>query len=559
MQPDLALRLQPDPSRLTVARFLADVAARHGERTALVFEGRRWSYREVEAESRRLARGLVAAGVAKGARVALLLGNRPEWVFAAFGASLLGAVVVPINTFATADERDWILRHADASLLLMQRGLAGRDYVDELSASHPELPSGQPGRLFCAALPALRRVVCFGERRTGLGVECADALVADGEDVSDPLLDALADAVDPSDDGLVIYTSGTTAHPKGVVHRQRAAVIQSFRFAEQMDLEPEDRVWTAQPFFWTAGICMSLGATFAAGASLHLQEVFEAGAALETVERERITVLHAWPHQEKALGEHPDAATRDLTSLRKLRFTSPLAARAGLEKDAWGPDASYGLSETFTIVSSLPSTTPVELRKRSSGRPLPGTEIRIVDPTSGAPLPVGTQGEIAVRGATLMRGYHKVAPELTFDTEGFFRTQDGGFLDEEGLLHWTGRLSNLVKTGGANVSPVEIERALAGHPGLRAALAVGVPHPTLGEALVLCAVAGEGAVPSESEIRAHLREVLAAYKVPKRVLFFGPDELAYTGTQKIQLGPLRDLALACLAAGSIEIDGHRYG
>lgn len=545
----LALRLQPDESRLTLARFLQDVVERHGDRPALRAGKRSLSYSELGHEVHRLARGLLGAGVVKGARVALLLGNGPEWVEAFFAAGLLGAVVVPVNTFASPEERDYILRHGDASLLLLQPVLEKHRYLEELRARHPEL-RGEPGRLRCAELPQLRRVV---------SVEGWDALRALGEDVPEALVDAAAAQVEPSDDALLIYTSGTTALPKGVLHAQRAPVIQSWRFAELMALGPEDRVLTAQPFFWTAGIAMSLGASLAAGACLWLAEVFDPASVLETVERERITTLHAWPHQEKALAEHPDAAARDLSSLRRVRFSAPLARLAGLEKDTWGMDASYGLSETFTLASALPATAPLEERQACHGRALPGMELRIVDPASGRPLEVGQAGEIAVRGATLMRGYHKVAPELVFDGEGWLRTQDAGSLDEEGRLHWTGRLSNLVKTGGANVSPLEIESALAAHPQLRAALAVGVPHPTLGEALVLCAVAADGAEPSEAGIRAFLRERLAAYKVPRRVLFFGASELSFTGSQKIQLAPLRETALRRLREEGSEIAGHRYG
>lgn len=544
----LELRLQPDESRLTIGRFLADVAERHEGRVALRAGERSLTYRELERGSRRLARGLVGAGVVKGARVAILLGNRLEWVQAYFAVGLLGGVLVPLNTYATPDERDHVLRHGDASLLLLQPTLEKHGYQDELYRRHPAL-RGEPGRLRCPALPQLRRVVALEEW---------DTLCALGDDVPEELLDALAEEVSPSDDGLLIYTSGTTALPKGVLHTQRAPVIQSWRFAELMALRPDDRILTAQPFFWTAGIAMSLGASLAAGACLWLQEVFDPGALLETVERERITTLHAWPHQEKALAEHPDARRCDLSSLRHLRFSSPLARLAGLEKDEWGIDASYGLSETFTLASALPATAPLEKRQACHGRPLPGMELRIVDPGSGAPLPPGQPGEIAVRGVTLMRGYHKVAPERVLDSEGWLRTRDGGSLGEEGELRWSGRLSNLVKTGGANVSPLEVESALAAHPGLRAALAVGVPHPTLGEALVLCAVPAEGAEPDEDAVRSFLRTKLAAYKVPRRVLFFRPDELSFTGNQKIQPGPLREAALRRLADDDVEIAGHRY-
>jgi acyl-CoA synthetase (AMP-forming)/AMP-acid ligase II len=305
---------------------------------------------------------------------------------------------------------------------------------------------------------------------------------------------------------------------------------------------------------------MSLGATLAAGATLYVQERFDPGEALALIERERITALHAWPHQSQAMAEHASAATRDLGSLRKIEFTSPLANLAGLEKDVWGIYGSYGLSETFTLASAFGADAPPELRHGTHGPPLPGNRMRVVDPHTGAELPAGEKGEIAVKGLTLMAGYYKVEPENAFDADGYFRTQDGGFFDADGNLHWRGRLSNLIKTGGANVSPLEIEEALRGFPGLLASVAVGVPHPTLGEVIVLCAVPTDAARPPDREsIRARLRERLASYKVPRAVFLFAPDEVAYTGTQKLQPGPLREKALARLAAEQVEIAGFAYG
>jgi fatty-acyl-CoA synthase len=546
--------------RVTTWAMLRTMTERHADRPALRFPdgGVEWTYTDLAREARALARGLVAAGVGADDAVGFLLGNRPEWVAAWLAAGLVGAVAVPVNTMASGAEIDWILEHADVSTLLLQPGLASHRYLDDLLARHPEIARGTPDALRCEALPRLRRAACLGLDAPRGGVAPWADLVAGGADVSDARLEAIALEVHPGDDALIIYTSGTTDRPKGIVHAQRTPWIQSDRFAELMGLAPDDRVFTSQPFFWTAGIAMSLGATLVAGACLVLQETFEAGRALELIERERITTVHAWPHQEQAMGEHPDAPRRDLRSVTKTRFSSPIAKLAGLADDRWGLDASYGLSETFTIVSALPASAPAELRARSSGKALPGIELRIVDPGTGAPCAVDEPGEIAVRGNTLMRGYHKLPSP--FDADGFFRTQDGGSLDAEGHLHWTGRLSNLVKTGGANVSPLEIEGALRAYPGLRAALAVGVPHPTLGEALVLCAIADPDAkrAPEAAAIRAFLRERLAPYKVPREVLFFAPDELAYTGNQKIQIGPLREAALARLAAERVEILGHAY-
>ncbi len=551
--------MEPSDPRLTFGRFLGEAASRFGARRAIVFEGRETSYRELEREARLLARALIGAGVVKGARVAVHMGNRPEWIVSAFAIGMLGGVIVPVNTFASRSELKHVLRHSDASVLLMQPSLLKHDFLKDLLAEYPAIALGAPGRLRCLDLPQLRRVACLAIDASRGGVETWGQLLAHEQGVSDALLDAAISEVEPSDDGMLIYTSGTTAQAKGVLHTQRAAILQSWRFAEILRLAPDDRVYTTYPFFWTAGIAMSIGPTFAVGAALLLEEIFEPGAALALIEAERATAVHAWPHQQKALGEHPSAGSRDLRSVRKVDFSAPIAKLAGIEKDVYGTGASYGLSETFTIAAMLPADAPLELRTRTSGRVLPGMALRIVDPGTGQVLPAGAAGEITVKGVTLMRGYHKVAPENVFDADGYFRTQDGGSLDADGYLHWTGRLSNLIKTGGANVSPIEIEECLAKHPALKVAFAVGVEHPMLGEIVVVCAVPVEGAKVDEAELRAWLRERLAAYKVPKRVLAFRADELAYTGNQKVQVAPLRDAARKRLESEGAVIDGHRYG
>jgi acyl-CoA synthetase (AMP-forming)/AMP-acid ligase II len=216
------------------------------------------------------------------------------------------------------------------------------------------------------------------------------------------------------------------------------------------------------------------------------------------------------------------------------------------------------MSETFTIATALPADAPAERRKVTHGPTLAGNEVRIVDPHTGARLPAGEKGEIAVKGLTLMTGYAKVEPELVFDADGFFHTQDGGSLGADGELHWTGRLSNLIKTGGANVSPLELEERAGRAAGVRSAHAVGVPHPTLGEAIVLLVVPTAGAAVDVPGLEAFLREGLSAYKLPRAVFVLRPEEVSYTGSQKVQVEPLRDLALARLRAAGATIAGHAY-
>jgi acyl-CoA synthetase (AMP-forming)/AMP-acid ligase II len=521
--------------------LLAEVTARHAGREALCFHDGgshdesfhdetvvRWSYGELGARARRVAKALTAAGVGKGTRVALLMGNRPEWVEAAFGVALAGGVLVPLNTLFEAPEIEHVLRHSDSAVLIYQERLAHHRYHEQVRAMAPRLPY-------------LTTLACMG---TGSYADFFDA----GEAVDDEVCAGRAAAVSPHDDALVVYTSGSTGTPKGVLHAHRAAAIQSWRFAQHLRLDPSLRVWSAFPFFWTAGYCMVMGATLAAGACLVLEELFEPGQALALLESERVTNPHAWPHQLAALESHPDWHGRDLSAVRHVDSFTCFGRHPSVDiDDSWSPRAAYGLTETFTIISSVPADTPAAEREGHEGVILPGNVVRIVDAETGEEQPAGSPGEIRVKGPTLMKGYVKVAPEEVFDTEGFFATGDAGFVDDEGHLHWVGRTTDLIKTGGANVSPVEIDNELLRHPGLASALAVGVPHPTLGEMVVVCAVAQAGAGVDEAGVRNFLRGRIASYKVPRRVLFFAEDELTLTGNAKIRADELRKLATQRLA------------
>ena len=543
---------EPGIGALTMGGLLEETAARHAEREAIAFHGEqgvvRLTYGELLARARVEARALIGGGVAKGTGVALLMGNRPDWVITAFAVALAGGVLVPLNTYLEAPELEFVLRHSDASVLLMQRRLAGHAYLEDLTGLCPELGQAAPGRIRSARLPSLRRVACLGIDREEGAVEPWTAL-GDALYVDDDHLDACAAQVSPADDAVVIYTSGTTATPKGILHGHRAAALQSWRFAQQLRLDQQVRTWSAFPFFWTAGFCMVMGATLAAGGCLVLQEVFEPGDALRLIEAERVTAAHAWPHQLARLEDHPDWDVRDLSSLRQVEaFTSLGRHKTVRVDDVWSPRSAYGLSETFTIVSSVPADTPRAQREGHQGRILPGNSVRILDPATGEALPSGRDGEIAVKGPTLMKGYLKTPPEEYLDQDGFFRTGDAGFVDERGLLHWTGRTSELIKTGGANVSPVEIEEALLRHPGLKAALAVGVPDPLLGQVVVVCAVAHDAANVDEEDVRGFLRGRIASYKIPRRVLFFEEAELSLTANAKVRGEPLRALAAGRLAS-----------
>jgi acyl-CoA synthetase (AMP-forming)/AMP-acid ligase II len=330
--------------------------------------------------------------------------------------------------------------------------------------------------------------------------------------------------------------------------------MQSRRFVRHLALDGDVRAWSAFPLFWTAGFAMVMGATLAIGGCLVLQEAFEPGAALALLAEERVTTPHAWPHQLAELEEHPDWERADLSSLRHIESFGPFGRHpsARVAPDAWSARAAYGLTETFTIVTSTPSDAPAAVRDRAQGKLLPGAAVRILHPETGAPQPPGADGEIAVAGPTLMKRYVKVPRADAIDADGFFHTGDAGSVDAEGYLHWTGRTTDMIKTGGANVSPVEIETELLRHPSLKTAAAIGVPHPTLGEMVVVMAVPHDGATLDEESLRSFLRGRIASYKIPRRVIFVREADLPLTGNAKMRPEDLRALAASRLAA---EADG----
>jgi acyl-CoA synthetase (AMP-forming)/AMP-acid ligase II len=250
----------------------------------------------------------------------------------------------------------------------------------------------------------------------------------------------------------------------------------------------------------------------------------------------------AWPHQWAQLESAPNWSRVDLSAMRFADRRSPFARHPTVHADYSEPGHAYGNTETFTLTTCFPANTPPEVTANSSGEALPGVTVKIVAPFTGAVVPRGEHGEICVKGPTLMLGYLGTPLAETLDAEGFFHTGDGGHLDDAGRLFWQGRLTDIIKTGGANVSPREVDEALAGLPGVKVAQTVGVPHETLGEVVVACVVPHHGASLDGAQIRGFLRQRLASYKVPRHVLFFAEEEIALTGSAKIRSADLRELA-----------------
>jgi fatty-acyl-CoA synthase len=377
------------------------------------------------------------------------------------------------------------------------------------------------------------------------GVRGWDEFLRSGDDESRELVEQTAAAILPSDAAVLFFSSGSTSKPKGILSAHRGVCIQLWRFRRMYGFSAGDNVrgWAANGFFWSGNFAMVLGSTLASGGALVLQSTFDAAEALELMQAERVNFPFAWPHQWAQLEGAPNWGTVDLSSVKFADFKTPIAHHPTVSSEWYEPGHAYGNTETFTITTGYPANIPPEIHAQSSGMALPGVTLKIVDPLVEEVVPRGQAGEIRVKGPTLMLGYIGIPLDETLDAEGFFPTGDGGYLDDAGRLYWQGRLTDIIKTGGANVSPREVDEALIEHSGVKVTQTVGVPHHTLGEVVVSCVVPHDGVILDTEQILAHLRQRLASYKVPRHVLFFREDEVELTGTAKIKAGELRELAV----------------
>lgn len=538
---------EPGLGTLTLPGFLREVTDRFCEREALVDypadgTAERWSYIDLFNQATEVARALVALGLGKGDRVAVLMTNRAEFLVAIFGTALAGGVAAPLSTFSTRAELDHLLSASACSVLLMERRVLKKDFAKELCALDPAIASGAPAALASQHFPFLRSIAMVdGEASLG-AIEPWDAFLARGANVATAQVKARAATITPSDPGVLFFSSGSTAKPKGILSAHRGVTIQLWRMGPQQRLDDGVRSWTANGFFWSGNFAMIVGGTLASGGSLVLQRTFQPAEALDLMERERVTFLFAWPHQWEQLVAAPNWKTVDLSNLVHMDPETPVALHPSVNTTWLQPTYCYGNTETFTLSTAYPANTTCEEANDSHGLPFPGNTIKIVEPMSGDTLPLGESGEIAVKGPTLMLGYLGIPLDQSVDENGFFRTGDGGYIDQQGRLFWQGRLNDIIKTGGANVSPLEIDEEIMSDPAVKLSQTVGLPHETLGEIVVSCIVPHDGETLSEDAIRARLRERLASYKVPRRILFFASDELETTGSAKVKTAQLRELA-----------------
>ena len=536
----------------TIPQLLRQTSRDHASKKFIILGEEALSYGDADRRSARLARALIASGVGKGTRVGVLFPNSPDWVTAWLAVTRIGAIAVPTNTFQQHRELGWMLRHADIDTLLTTDQLLGNDYLERLERAAPSL-SGAPAstRLAAPELPYLRQVVVWGAADRAWATP-ADEFTARGDEVAPELLEAVESEVTPSDTLVILYSSGSTAEPKGAVHTHGTVIRHSFNLNSMRDMRGDDVIYSPMPWFWVGGMAFVLVSTMHLGATLAVEERFEPGETLAMLARERVTVVQGWPHYAKAMTEHPSFHEVDLSAIRTGNLYEVLPPEQRVE-DPELRSNSLGMTETCGphTFDRMDVDLPEDLRG-SFGRSVEGVQHKVVDPVSGATLAHGESGEICVRGYSLAQGLYKREREEVFDADGYYRTGDGGRFDSAGHLFFSGRLGELIKTGGANVTPREVELALEALDDVKEAHVVGVPHPDRGENVAATVVLEPGQQADSEQLRLALKQEIAVYKIPRHWWITRSSELPMTDSGKIDKRRLRAQLESHIESGDIE-------
>jgi acyl-CoA synthetase (AMP-forming)/AMP-acid ligase II len=533
----------------TVPKLLANFVATRGQHDAIATVAETLSYEELERRTSRMARALLALGAGKGTRIALLAPGGILWLTALLAGLRIGAVVSLVSTLCTPPELAHMLRSGDAQILLGVRRFLRHDYGKTLEAALPGLVEGTAQALRLPSAPYLRCVWLDDAAGLSWARPLEDLLAyADGPQAPDEaLLAAIEQEVTPSEDAIIVYTSGSTSLPKAVVHTQWNVTRFPRELTKHFLLKPDDRMMPHLPTFWLGGLGMTMQ-VLSIGATLVYPASPEIDVVLDTIEHCKVNRLNSWGDVMMKLREGAVARGIDVDRIVGL---GPFRDKAG---EIIPPNLQanmLGMSETFTAHSAEPLDTRLPADKAgSSGRGVGSFERRIVNPETGEGVPPGQVGELQVRGSGLMSGFYKMNRKDVFTPDGFYPTGDLARLDADGYIYFVGRRGDMIKTRAANVSRLEVEAAMRGVPGIELPIVVGLPDPELGQRVAAAVVPAKGASLTDESIRTALRAVLSSYKIPRQIVFITHDDVPRTTTGKIKLFELAGMVAARIGAGT---------
>lgn len=525
--------------------LLCELAERLPDNVALIAGDQCITYRQLETRVRRIAAGLQALGIARGDRVGVLLSNRAEWVEICIAASALGSVTVPLSTWSKRGELDFLLADSNIRVLFALGSFGTQDYAADLAALIPGLGTEAPEQWRAERYPLLESVVVIDA-----GDALPGALPYEQFGVTQLPFNAPppGEGADSRGDAVLLYTSGSTSWPKAVRLTQGDMIENGFNIGERQGYTERDKVLLGLPLFWSYGSANAMCATLTHGATLVLQPRFEAGEALDLIERHGCTAIYTLPAATTALVSHPSFRPERTRSLRTgLTIGSPQDIEtAATVLGAREICNVYGQTETYGNCCVTWHHAPLDERKERQGPPLPGAQLRIVDEQTGKEAGLGQPGQIEVRGR-ITPGYAGRSEALNADlltADGYLRTGDLGRLTEDGSLQFIGRNTEMIKRAGINVSPAEVEELLRQHKGVALAGAAGVPDGGRGEAIVAFVVPMPGVALSSDELRAHCRALASSYKSPDRIEIC--ESLPSTPTGKVLRKELKSMAEALM-------------
>jgi acyl-CoA synthetase (AMP-forming)/AMP-acid ligase II len=535
-------QISQDFSQFTYPRLLRLQADTRPAAPAVVTPVRTVTWRQLDEGAAQFGASLIGLGVTPDDKVGILMANCCEWVAWAHAAAGIGAVVVPANTRFRQEELAYQLKASDTRVLIMQRRMGEADFLGMVLSLVPELKTAKPGSWRSSAFPELRHVICVD-----LEPDEVPGIMATVEVLRLATPDRIAQArlaqerVKPQDPAIIQYTSGTTAFPKGAMLSHYGTARNAFHVNERLHIGPEDRIYAPGPFFHVAGTTLGILLGLLSGATVYTQGKFDPPAVLATIERERITVYNGVDSLFITLFKHPEFRRSALASVTKgwIASSPDIVRMVHRDMGLAGITNVYGISEASPNVTVCDIDDPAALRAETCGYAHPDCELKIVDPDTQATLPAGEKGEICFRGYSLMLGYYKNPAETAkaIDREGWLHTGDRGLLRSDGELEYFGRIKDMLRVGGENLAPAEVEEVLCQHPKVRQAAVVGIPDERLIEvpAAVLELKPGESC--SAEEIVAFCTPRLANYKIPRTIAFV--DSLPMTGSGKIQKFRLR--------------------